>query len=43
MGEIIQQNSNDDWINNYCEKHEKKMISILEDACKKCENDDLLL
>lgn len=33
MGEIIQQNSNDDWIGNYCKKHEEGMISILENAC----------
>lgn len=33
MGEIIQQNSNDDWIENYCKKHEEEMISILENAC----------
>lgn len=33
MGEIIQQNSNDDWIENYCKKHEEGMISILENAC----------
>lgn len=35
MGEIIQQNSNDDWIENYCKKHEEEMISILENACRK--------
>ena len=35
MGEIIQQKSNDDWIENYCKKHEEKMISILENACRK--------
>lgn len=33
MGEIIQQNSNDDWIENYCKKHEEEMISILGNAC----------
>ena len=34
MGEIIQQNSNEDWIKNYCKKHEEEMISILENTCR---------
>ena len=43
QGNIIQRNSNDDWIKSRCKEHEEKMISILEDACKKYVNCDLSL
>lgn len=34
MGEIIQNSSNEDWINTLCQKHEDNMINILKDTCK---------
>lgn len=33
MGEIIQKDSNEDWINTLCQKHEDDMIRILKNAC----------
>lgn len=34
MGEIIQNSSNEDWINTLCQKHEDDMINILKAASK---------
>lgn len=34
MGEIIEHNSNEDWVKSLCYKHEAEMISILKEACK---------
>lgn len=34
MGEIIEQNSNEDWVKSLCYEHEAEMISILKEACK---------
>ena len=33
MGEIIQKNSNEDWIKKLCQEHEDNMIRILNNAC----------
>lgn len=33
MGQIIQNSSNEAWINTNCQEHENEMISILKKAC----------